>query len=301
MLSINGVPITRADVTKLLFSYQVFPQSGFHLTVRSPDGPEKNLTVMAKVIHGQEMVTHSDVMTWRRTNWGKGRKDRSKYHEVGKQVLFWKLPDFLMDPEEVDGIVNRARSFQAVVLDLRGNPGGLVRAEEKFVGGFFDHDVKLGDRTGRAKLSTAIAKTRGGKAFAGKLIVLVDSQSASAAEIFARIVQLEKRGIVVGDRSSGHVMESKTFVHAVPLDRVNVSQYSLNLTIADLTMSDGKSLEKVGVTPDVRIFPTPADIAAGRDPALARAAALVGVTMTPEEAGKIFPFEWPEEKMPEID
>jgi C-terminal processing protease CtpA/Prc len=129
----------------------------------------------------------------------------------------------------------------------------------------------------------------------------VDSQSASAAEIFARIVQLEKRGIVVGDRSSGHVMESKTFVHAVPLDRVNVSQYSLNLTIADLTMSDGKSLEKVGVTPDVRIFPTPADIAAGRDPALARAAALVGVTMTPEEAGKIFPFEWPEEKMPEID
>ncbi len=76
-----------------------------------------------------------------------------------------------MDPEEVDGIVNRARSFQAVVLDLRGNPGGLVRAEEKFVGGFFDHDVKLGDRTGRAKLSTAIAKTRGGKAFAGKLIV----------------------------------------------------------------------------------------------------------------------------------
>src|SRR4029077_6366890 len=97
--------------------------------------------------------------------------------------------------------------------------------------------------------------------------------------IFARIVQLEKRGVVVGDCSSGHVMESKPFVHAVSLDRVNVAQYSVNITIADLKMTDGKSLEKVGVTPDERIVPTPADIAAGRAPALARAAALTGVNI----------------------
>ncbi|HYL47003.1 MAG TPA: S41 family peptidase [Candidatus Limnocylindrales bacterium] len=301
MVSINGVPVSRENISPLVFSYRVFPQSGFHLTVRSLDGKERNLTAMAKVIQGQAMVTHNDVMAWMRANRGKAAKDRSKYHEVGRQVLFWKLPDFLMDPYEVEGIVNRARSFQAVVLDLRGNPGGFVRAEEKFVGGFFDHDVKLGDRIGRKESGPAMAKTRGGKAFGGKLIVLVDSQSASAAEIFARVVQLEKRGTVVGDRSSGHVMESKAFVHAVPLDRVNVAQYSANITVADILMADGKSLEKVGVTPDERVLPTPADLAAGRDPVLARAAALAGVTMTPEEAGKILPFEWPEEKMPEID
>ena len=301
VISINGVPITRQDVSRLVFSYSVFPQSGFHMTVNSLDGKEKNLTVMAKVIQGQAMVTHSDVMAWMRANRGKWPKDRSKYHESGKQVLFWKLPDFLIDPHDVDGIVDRALSFQAVVLDLRGNPGGLVRAEEKFVGAFFDHDVKYGDRKGRKGIEPSVAKTRGGKAFGGKLVVLVDSQSASAAEIFARVVQLEQRGVIVGDRSSGHVMESKTFVHAVKLDMVNVAQYSVNITIADLKMADGKSLEKVGVTPDERVVPTPADIAAGRDPALARAAALSGVNMTPEEAAKIFPFEWPEERMREID
>ena len=269
--------------------------------MRSLDGAENNLTAMAKVTQGQVMVTHSDVTAWARANWGKGRKDRAKYHEVGKQVLFWKLPDFLVDPYEVDGILNKARSFQAVVLDLRGNPGGLVRAKEIFVGGFFDHDVKLGDRKGRTEPRSAIAKTRRGKALGGQLIVLVDSQSASAAEIFARVVQLEKRGTVLGDRSSGRVMESKPFVHAVRLDMVNVSHYAVYITVADLRMTDGKSLEKVGVTPDEIVLPTPADINAGRDPVLARAAALTGVTMTPEEAGKIFPLEWSDERMPEIN
>jgi len=172
---------------------------------------------------------------------------------------------------------------------------------EKFIGAFFDHDVKIGDRKGRAELKPQIAKTRGGKAYTGKLVVLVDSNSASAAEIFARIVQLEKRGVVLGDRSAGAVMEGKYYVHAIPLDRVNVTQYGAMITVANLIMTDGKSLENVGVMPDERILPTAADLAAGRDPVLARATQLAGAELTPDEAAKIFPFEWPKDQMPEID
>jgi C-terminal processing protease CtpA/Prc len=129
------------------------------------------------------------------------------------------------------------------------------------------------------------------------LIVLVDSRSASAAEIFARVVQLEKRGIVLGDRTAGAVTEAQFFPHAVSLDSTKSVSYAAEITEAALIMSDGGMLENVGVSPDERILPTPADISEGRDPVLARAAELAGVKMTELEAGKMFPFEWAKEQI----
>ncbi|MFY9607231.1 MAG: hypothetical protein WAU45_01290, partial [Blastocatellia bacterium] len=61
---------------------------------------------------------------------------------------------------------------------------------------------------------------------------------------------------------------------------------------ADLIMSDGRSLERIGVTPDETLLPTAADIAAKRDPVLARAADVVGFQLSPEKAGGLFPIEW---------
>jgi hypothetical protein len=57
-------------------------------------------------------------------------------------------------------------------------------------------------------------------------------------------------------------------------------------------MSDGKSLEHTGVTPDELLLPSRSDLEAYRDPVMSRAAQLVGVTITPEKAGAMFPIEW---------
>jgi C-terminal processing protease CtpA/Prc len=301
VVSINGVPIGRADLGIVEYSYYVFPQSGFHLATQSPDGIEKQFVAMAKVIPGQVMISHVDVMAWARANGDKGFHDRSRYHEESKKVLFWKLPDFNIDPVDADHLLNKMHSFETVVLDLRGNPGGIADTANKFLGELFNHDVKVGEFKSRKETKDEIAKTRGGKTFNGKFIVLVDSGSASASEILARVVQLEKRGTVVGDRSAGAVMEAKYFTHAVYLDRVNVTQYGAEISMAELIMADGKSIENVGVTPDERILPTPADIAAGRDPALARAAALAGIELTADQAGRIFPFEWPKDRIEQMN
>jgi C-terminal processing protease CtpA/Prc len=153
----------------------------------------------------------------------------------------------------------------------------------------FDHEVKIADKVTRHK-TTPLKTKSSHHGFGGKLIVLVDSGSSSAAELFARTIQIEKRGFVLGDRTSGLVMESKYHPGTTGLPPL---YYLTQITEANLIMTDGKSLEHIGVTPDESVLPTPEDLAAGRDPALARAAELAGVKLTPEVAGKMFPYEWP--------
>ena len=83
----------------------------------------------------------------------------------------------------------------------------------------------------------------------------------------ARIVQIEKRGTVLGDRTAGAVMTSRIFPHRAGL--AAVAFYAASITVGDVRLSDGTSLEKVGVRPDEIVLPSPADLAAGRDPVLA--------------------------------
>jgi len=71
--------------------------------------------------------------------------------------------------------------------------------------------------------------------------------------------------------------------------------FGASITEADLIMTDGKSLEKVGVTPDEMILASANDLASGLDPVMARAVELAGGKMSPEAAGKLFPFEWPKD------
>jgi C-terminal processing protease CtpA/Prc len=154
----------------------------------------------------------------------------------------------------------------------------------------FDRDITFAEIKRRKETKPLIAKTRGSNAFGGQLIVLIDSRSGSAAELFARVVQLEKRGLVVGDVSAGAVMRSKHHGHELGLDTVIF--YGASITDADIIMSDGKSLERVGVIPDELKLPKAAALAAKHDPVLSYAAALTGVKITPEKAGELFPIEW---------
>ena len=87
-------------------------------------------------------------------------------------------------------------------------------------------------------------------------------------------------------------MESRRFSDEVGLDVVVF--YGASITVSDLIMTDGQSLEHLGVTPDDVRLPSAQDLAAGRDTVLSYAASLFGVTLDPVEAGKLFPIERPE-------
>lgn len=102
------------------------------------------------------------------------------------------MPGFDFEPVQVDSLMDRMRNSSGLILDLRGNGGGYVKTLERLSGFFFDEDLKIADLKGRKSMEPIVSKTRGSDVFKGRLIVLVDSKSGSASEIFARLVQLEK-------------------------------------------------------------------------------------------------------------
>jgi C-terminal processing protease CtpA/Prc len=265
-----------------------------NLTVRGPDGTTRKVEDTPKVTREKQVLNLNDENDfWKlvRDEENGDRENRQQMVNSGDALLIWKMPEFLMTDDAVDHMLKEARKYQTLVMDLRGNPGGLIKTLERVVGDVIDHDVTIARRVGRkSDLKPQIAKSRGAEAFSGKLIVLIDSRSASAAELFAHVIQLEHRGMVLGDHSAGLVMESLRYEFHQGMDTQIF--YGASITDADLIMGDGKSLEHTGVVPDEVILPSAADLAAGRDPVLARAAKLAGKELDPVKAGQLFPIEW---------
>jgi C-terminal processing protease CtpA/Prc len=288
--------VNRVDFQDLSYTYNaLMPQVKTQLDLRDPDGNVRRVMVDSKMKEGKKTLDFTaegggnDVWQYLRGEENQDHVTRQRYIEMGDMTI-WKMPEFLLSDEDVDHIFGTVRKHQALILDLRGNPGGAVVTLERVVGNVMDHDVKIADRVGRKELKPQLAKSVGDHAFKGKVIVLVDSQSASAAELFARTMQLEQRGVVLGDRTSGSVMEARAYSYQQGVD--TVIPYGFSVTEADLIMKDGKSLEHVGVTPDEVIIPTAQDLATGRDPVLARAVEIAGGKIDSTQAGKLFPFEW---------
>lgn len=291
VLGVDNYTPTRENLWKLSYVYNVLrPQGGAHVVLKSPAGQQRELDVAAKVRVGKHQLdlTGEDINEVIREVEDEDRLHRDRHHEVG-EVFIWKMPRF-GDESSIDNMMKKAAGHSALILDLRGNPGGAVSVLKRLTGQFHDHKVKIGDLKGRKETNPLAAESRGAAAYKGKLFVLVDSGSASASELFARVVQLEKRGMVIGDRTAGAVMEGRFCDHQSGADAIVL--YGFSVTDADVIMSDGKSLEKVGVAPDELLLPTASDLAAERDPVLARAVELAGGKITPEEAGRMFPVEW---------
>lgn len=297
LLGINGYRPGRGNLWKMEFAFGTLrPQTGFRLRLRTPAGEEQNLDVATVFRQNAHLTDLTDLNVWQNMELGSEEEDRMlapRFADVSPGVVAIKFDSFFLEEEQIEKIVTRAQKAGSLVLDLRGNPGGAVETAKGLLAAMFDHEIKIADRVTRNGNKMLTAKVGFGRHhFDGKLVVLVDSKSSSASEIFARVIQLEKRGTVVGDRSSGLVMEAVAYVHQVGTDVV--VPFAASITDANLIMIDGKSLEHVGVTPDELTLPTAADLANDRDPVLTRAVEMLGGKLTPEDAGKLFPYRWAE-------
>lgn len=291
---IDGIMPAKENLWKIQYLYySLRPQPGMRLIAESPGQQPRQLDVMAKVEQGRrqiDLTNDIDYMELIRDIESEGRLRAHRYYEMGEDALIWKMPGFNLSQQGLDDMMGKVKKRNSLILDLRGNGGGDVDMLLRLIGYLCDHDVTVGEMKRRKESKPLIARTQGKRAFAGKVVVLIDSDSASCSEILSRVLQMEKRATIIGDHSMGAVMVSKIYQHKLGNDTVIF--YSSNITDADLILSDGKSLENVGVTPDEVLRPTAEEMASRRDPVLSRAAAILGLKIGPEKAGSMFPVEW---------
>lgn len=294
IMSVNSTAVTRETFPTLDYLLKTLsPQPELQIQVRTPSGQQSALKIAAKVDRIQRGMSYAVQFSFDFKE--QKKRDRPRCQTVGEDLEICKMPDLNIEDPPIDDVLNLARKRQNLILDLRGNRHGTLEALKRLVSGTFDHEVKIGDRAERAGTKPQNVGPRHDP-FGGKMVVLVDSGSRSVAEIFARVVQIEKRGTVVGDRSAGAVREGKVYEHRFKSEPdATLASYLAIVTEADTVMADGQSLENKGVIPDETLLPSAAALASGQDPVLARAAELLGVKLTPDQAGKLLPYEWPKE------
>lgn len=288
VLYVEGATPGRENLWQIRYALDVArPRRELRIGTVAPDGTPGNRVVKARTTPPRRF---QDVEDWIVAQGEKGRRSGLPAHvaALGETVAALKLDRFDAEEKVIDEALESVRGKDGLVLDLRDNPGGAVDALERLVGGLFDREVRIGEERGRKETRPLVARRApASRTFGGKVVVLVNAASASASEVAARVVQLERRGAVIGDRTAGAVMLSRRRGYTQG-HRYRFLFYGLNITEADLVMSDGRSLEKEGVVPDEQVLPTAEDMAAGRDPVLTLAAQRLGVTIDATAAGKLF-------------
>ncbi|MBA2683853.1 MAG: hypothetical protein H0U66_05130 [Gemmatimonadaceae bacterium] len=294
VLTVAGYAPARANLWQINYLLRVLrPQPTLHATLRDPGGGTRELDLRAKVSQHGVLIDISgadggrDIGQLIREGEKDAERTRGLSIEFGDDLILWKMPTFATGYDDIYDVLKRARRRKALIIDLRGNGGGYVKTMLELAKQMQRDSLVLGMLHERRRTSPLVAKGRGNDAFTGQLFILVDARSASASEIFARAMQLSGRAIVIGDRTAGAVMEAMYHPKSIGIETKMF--YGVQVTQADVIMSDGGRLEGVGVKPDELLLPTAADLAAHRDPVLARAIALAGVPITPEKAGSLYP------------
>lgn len=294
VLSVQGFKPSRKEFWKVRYYYNfISPRPALRVIVQSPGGEPHELELKAKIKPGsvvRNLTSDIEVNDYIRQIEDNYIAGRHRYYENIGGAFVWKMPAFDLSTDGVDEMMGKAKKTNIMILDLRGNTGGAIITLDRLIGHFFDKDLKVFDAKERKETKPEIAKTRGKSPFNGKLFVLIDSDSASCSELLARVMQLEKRGVIIGDRSAGAVMRARIYPHDIGAD--TLVSFLVGITTADAIMADGSSLENVGITPDELLLPTGEDMAAKRDVVLARAFELAGVQITPEKAAALFPIIW---------
>lgn len=217
------------------------------LTMRSPDGSTKIVTIIRDEIVQDEQFARSAVIT-----------------KNGIKTGYIYLPEFYADYDRPDGnkcsqdvakeiVKLKKENVSGIIMDLRNNGGGSLNEVVQMVGLFIKSGpvVQVSDKDSKANILNDRDESI---LYDGPLTVMVNEFSASASEIFAAAIQDYGRGIIVGSATYG----KGTVQRPIPLGKVDYNtgqtEYgSLKITFEKFYRINGGSTQLKGVTPDIAL------------------------------------------------
>lgn len=137
------------------------------------------------------------------------------------------------------------RELNGLVLDLRNNPGGLLTEAIDIVDEFIDNGLIVSVKGRTREQTREYYATKNGTFRMFPVVVLVNDGSASASEVVAEALQDSKRAVILGTKTFG-----KGSVQTI----IKLEDGSgLKLTTAKFYAPSGRSINEVGVTPDIKV------------------------------------------------
>ncbi|WP_345993577.1 S41 family peptidase [Sulfurimonas sp. HSL-1716] len=167
--------------------------------------------------------------------------------QIDNDILYIRVTSF--DKKVVDGVKRALNRFKkkdkGIILDLRNNPGGLLDQAVGLVDLFVDKGVIVSQK-GRTKSENQVYNATSSATITKMpIVVLINGGSASASEIVTGALQDHKRAVIVGKKSFG-----KGSVQVVlPISE----DEAIKLTIARYYLPSGRTIQAVGITPDIEV------------------------------------------------
>lgn len=165
-----------------------------------------------------------------------------------ENILYLRITNF--DKNVVERATEELKKYpkiKGVVLDLRNNPGGLLNQAVGLVNLFVANGVIVSQK-GRIESENKEYKANAKRKISDSpLAVLVNGGSASASEIVSGALQDLKRAVIIGENTFG----KGSVQEIIPINNTE----ALRLTIARYYLPNGRTIQAVGVKPDIEVFP----------------------------------------------
>ena len=222
LVEVNGTQVTGASLTSTI------------ALIRADIGKRVDLLV----VRNEQRILAS-IKT------GKVQAKSVELTQVSSSVALVEVASFISGTaNEVSEALKSANYKSGVIIDLRNNSGGLVEeavaVAEQFIGSgiIVSYKVNESEKVFRAVNSNPIKVP---------VVVIINRNTASSAEILAGAFQDRNRGVVIGERSYG----KGSVQEIISLDDGS----KLELTVALFLTPSGRIIEEVGITPDLAVAP----------------------------------------------